>query len=129
MAVARNAIRRPILGSTAFLLCDIQERFRPLISNFPHVVATADKMVKASRILGVPLIVTEQHPKALGATVAELDVSHAAMTLPKTKFSMWTPEVETLIVTNLKTKSAFLFGIESHVCVVTPSNFPTIPSV
>ncbi|KAI8921651.1 Isochorismatase-like protein [Entophlyctis helioformis] len=117
-ALVRPAsLRSPSLASTAFFVCDIQERFRPLIHNFPSVVATAHKMIEAAKILSVPLIVTEQHPKGLGHTVAELDVAGAHCRLPKTKFSMWTPEVESIVTKELKSKSAVLFGIESHVCV------------
>ncbi|KAI9219007.1 Isochorismatase-like protein [Blastocladiella britannica] len=101
---------------TAFFLCDVQERFRPLIFRFPDVVATAAKMVRASAILASPLVVTEQHPKALGATVAELDVGHAAMVIPKTLFSMATPPVTDYLATN-RISNVVLFGIESHVCV------------
>lgn len=39
------------------------------------------------------MVVTEQHPKALGNTVPELDISGAKGPFPKTKFSMYTDEV------------------------------------
>ncbi|KAH6562816.1 hypothetical protein BASA50_002119 [Batrachochytrium salamandrivorans] len=107
----------PLPQSTAFFLCDVQERFRPHIWQYPHVIATASKMVQASKILNIPLIVTEHVPKTFGSTVPELDISTAFCCLPKTKFSMWTDEVRDLVVHKLHTKSAVLFGIESHVCV------------
>ena len=47
----------------------------------------------ASKILEIPLVVTEQYPKGLGSTVEELDISNAAVVAPKTKFSMLVPEV------------------------------------
>lgn len=37
-------------ASTAFLLCDIQERFRGLIWNYPHVIHTASKMVLIAKV-------------------------------------------------------------------------------
>jgi hypothetical protein len=51
-----------------FLLLYIHARFRMLIQGFPSVVATAKLMVAASEPLKVPVIVTEQNPKALGQT-------------------------------------------------------------
>ncbi|KAL2917648.1 hypothetical protein HK105_202935 [Polyrhizophydium stewartii] len=111
--VLRGTLATPTPSNTAFFLCDIQERFRPLIWQYPHVVATANKMVRAAGLLNVPVIVTEQHPKALGSTAVELDVSKAVGRFPKTKFSMWIPEVEDLVVNKLKTKAAVLFGIET----------------
>ncbi|KAJ3326709.1 Isochorismatase domain-containing protein 1 [Blyttiomyces sp. JEL0837] len=103
---------RPSPESTAFFLCDIQSKFVPHIWNWSNMVDTAGKMVAASKLLNIPLIVTEQNPKGLGHTVPELDISHARTILPKTKFSMWIPEVENDIKNNLKTKHVVLFGIE-----------------
>ncbi|TPX71921.1 hypothetical protein SpCBS45565_g00947 [Spizellomyces sp. 'palustris'] len=106
-------------ASTAFLVCDIQERFRGLIWNYPHVINTASKMLDAAKLLNVPVLVTEQHPMALGHTVQELDIKHARVITAKTKFSMFVPEVQEFMKKNLgESPSAVLFGIESHVCVM-----------
>lgn len=70
----------------------------------------------STKILGVPLIVTEQYPKGLGSTVSEIDIKHAIGVVPKTKFSMIVPEVETLMKStcNGQIKCAILFGVEVH---------------
>ncbi|KAM0746061.1 Isochorismatase hydrolase [Meredithblackwellia eburnea MCA 4105] len=111
-------------GRTAFLVCDIQERFRSAIYAYPAVISTAEKMVKAAALLEIPTIVTEQNPKALGATVSELslsalgpDLQPSYSPLAKTKFSMILPEVEASL-RKWKTQSVVIFGIESHVCVL-----------
>ncbi|KAF9127114.1 Isochorismatase domain-containing protein 1 [Mortierella sp. 14UC] len=114
MSALRN-VGRVHQKTTAFFLCDIQEKFRALTFQYPSVIATAQKMIAAHKVLDIPLIVTEQNPKALGATATELDLSQAKVNYPKTKFSMYIPEVEK----ELKgIKSVVLFGIESHVCVL-----------
>ena len=118
-------------AATALLVCDVQERFRPIIAGFPAVVDTSRRMVRrvarraarqhtctlpmrglaapaplrshalalapahhlracacacacvcvcgrgcvqlrAAAALQLPVIVTEQYPKALGSSVAEL---------------------------------------------------------
>ncbi|KAF8935812.1 Isochorismatase domain-containing protein 1 [Dissophora ornata] len=114
MSALRN-VGRVHQKTTAFFLCDIQEKFRTHIFQYPSVVATAQKMIAAHKILDIPLIVTEQNPKALGATATELDLSQAKINIPKTKFSMFVPEVEKELQ---GIKSVVLFGIESHVCVL-----------
>lgn len=74
-------------------------------------------MVKAAALLSIPVIVTEQNPKALGPTVplplAALPAGlHPAYSpLAKTKFSMVLPSVEQSL-TEWKTESVVLFGIE-----------------
>ncbi|XP_067004768.1 isochorismatase domain-containing protein 1 [Anabrus simplex] len=105
--------------NTAFFLCDLQEKFRPAMLHFEQIVEVANKLVQTSKILDVPLVVTEQHPKGLGHTVPELDVSHACGVFPKTKFSMVTPDVSPLLSTLCggQLQCVVLFGVEAHVCV------------
>ncbi|XP_034243676.1 isochorismatase domain-containing protein 1-like [Thrips palmi] len=104
---------------TAFFLCDIQEKFRPVMLHFQEIVQVADKLVKTSKTLGVPLIVTEQNPQGLGKTVQELNVSHAAGIYSKTKFSMVVPEVVAQLseLCTGQLQCVVLFGMETHVCV------------
>ncbi|CAG8587149.1 7550_t:CDS:2 [Dentiscutata erythropus] len=110
MANLRN-IMRISQPTTAFFLCDIQEKFRPHIHQFLSVVSTAQKMIAASKILEIPLIVTEQNPGALGHTVQELDISNALKVVNKTKFSMYEEETQNLLKSH-KIKSV------THVCVL-----------
>ncbi|KAG9288192.1 hypothetical protein G9A89_020498 [Geosiphon pyriformis] len=104
-------------SKTAFFVCDIQEKFRQLIHQFPSLVSTAAKMLTAATILEIPVVVTEQNPKALGSTVPELDISAAKSVISKTKFSMFLPEVE-IVLKEHSTRSVVLFGLESHVCIL-----------
>ncbi|KAI9311644.1 Isochorismatase-like protein [Dichotomocladium elegans] len=103
--------------TSALFVCDIQERFKGVIWQFPSVITVANKMIKASKVLDIPVVVTEQYPKAFGRTVEEIDVSDAVINMEKTKFSMYLPEVANLL-RERKTKSVILVGIESHVCVL-----------
>ena len=70
--------------------------------------------MKASKILGLPLVVSEQYPKGLGATVPELDISHAALVYDKTRFTMMVPALESKIPDLCQDglQSVILFGIE-----------------
>ncbi|XP_078071513.1 isochorismatase domain-containing protein 1 isoform X2 [Mustelus asterias] len=73
--------------------------------------------LQGAHILGIPVIVTEQYPKGLGSTVAEIDVTTAKMVVPKTKFSMVVPEVENALNEMPGVQSVVLFGVETHVCI------------
>ncbi|XP_034109923.1 isochorismatase domain-containing protein 1 [Drosophila albomicans] len=115
------ALRRCHLNpkKTLFLLCDIQEKFRPGMPLFDKMVKNADKLTKAGKALDVPLIVTEHYPEKLGKTVADLDVAHAKIVLGKTYFSMMTPQVKSVIkdIFGEKPEDVVLYGLESHICV------------
>merc|ERR1719401_3343242 len=76
-------------------------------------------MVQGAQIYEIPLVVSEQYPKALQHTVAELDISQATV-FEKTRFSVCTNEFFAFL-DNLKDsdtrKAAVVFGLETHICV------------
>ena len=108
--------------SCIFLLCDVQERFRPAIHKFDAVVSGSQRMLTAAAELRMPALVTEQYPKGLGHTVAELDVSGVGAggggVFEKTCFSMLSDEVQAhLRGLGAGRTDFFVCGIEAHVCV------------
>ncbi|CAF4864173.1 unnamed protein product [Pieris macdunnoughi] len=118
--MARNIIKLGALEAqkTAFLLCDIQEVFRPHIKYFSEVVKVANKMVEAAKHFQIPVYVSEQYPKGLGHTTKDINIGEAAMVYEKTKFSMVTPELEGRLKKDVPGLSSIvLFGIECHVCI------------
>ncbi|KAF8607656.1 Isochorismatase hydrolase [Ceratobasidium sp. AG-I] len=105
---------------TAFFICDLQERIRGVIWKFDDIVYTSNKMLKMAKILNVPVLTTEQHPRVFGNTVPELMYDHLDNLqlgiYPKTKFSMITPEVEEIIQRN-RINGVVLMGIETQICI------------
>ena len=75
----KSRLGRLKADGSIFLLCDVQERFRSAIHKFSAVVSGGTRMVQAASVLNVPVIITEQYPKGLGHTVAEIDVSKASV--------------------------------------------------
>ena len=125
MAAATAARSALALGkltppTTALFVCDVQERFRSVISGFPAVIDTARRLARGCDALGVPVLVTEQNPSRLGATVQELRevLPPGAPVFPKTLFSMVTPDVEQWLQRNAGVKHVVICGIETHVCVL-----------
>ena len=72
--------------------------------------------MESTKILEIPLVVTEQYPQGLGSTVSEINIQHAVGTVAKTKFSMVVPEIEKIIKTvcDGQLKCAILFGVEVY---------------
>ena len=113
---------RLVPNQTVFFLCDIQSRFKDAIHGFSDVVATSNKMLKIAKVFDIPVIVTEHYTKGLGNTTPEIDLKSLGplhlVTVEKTLFSMFTPEVKQLLESRKNVRSIVLFGIETHVCVL-----------
>ncbi|CCX05088.1 isochorismatase domain-containing protein [Pyronema domesticum] len=117
------------------LICDIQTAFTKAISNYPSVVSTASKLLRASATLNIPVYVTTQNKARLGETIPPqgheglegLDISRAKGIYDKTKFSMVLPELMGDImgpgyeqgkrVEEDQRRSFAITGIEAHICV------------
>ncbi|XP_071207517.1 isochorismatase domain-containing protein 1-like [Salvelinus alpinus] len=106
-----------IPATTVFFCCDMQERFRPAIKYFGDIISVGQRLLQGARILGIPVIVSEQYPKGLGSTVQEMDLTGARLVFPKTKFSMVLPEAEAALADLPGVRSVVLFGVETHVCI------------
>src|SRR5262245_28291573 len=59
-------------ADTALLVIDVQEKLVPLTHHAERVIKGMAFLIAGAKLLGVPLEVTEQYPKGLGKTVAEL---------------------------------------------------------
>jgi len=138
LAGARPRLTRLAVAKTALLVCDVQTRFADVIFGFDSLVRTSAVLVKTAAKLDVPVVVTEQYPKAFQRTVPAIaDVlpppvaaaptgdssssSSAAAAgsrvFEKTKFSMCTDDVAAHL-TALGCEAVVLCGLETHVCVL-----------
>jgi len=56
------------------VVIDIQERLVPAMPKkvYERLLETVKMMVQAAKLLGVPVVTTEQYPKGIGHTVPEL---------------------------------------------------------
>lgn len=106
------------IENSVVVIIDIQEKLVNAVGKYSPL-EKACKIAEAAKILDIPVIVTEQYPHGLGATVPVLRESLAENTvfLEKTAFSaMLTPEfVQKLEETGRK--QVVIFGIEAHICV------------
>jgi len=99
----------------ALVVIDVQEAFRPALPNFAEVARQCGTLVQGARAIGVPIIVTEQYPRGLGATVPEVaaHLDPDTPVLDKLCFSAAAAEGFDL----LGRDQALVCGIEAHVCV------------
>ena len=60
--------------NTVVLVVDIQERLLPVLHQSAEFAAACRRWIQGSQYLSLPIILTEQYPKGLGKTVADVAV-------------------------------------------------------
>jgi nicotinamidase-related amidase len=103
---------------TVLVIIDVQEKLVPAMHDKETLLDNLKKMVKGARILGLPILLTEQNPAGLGPTVPEI-VELLPDEKPVSKFSFSSCGTEEFIE-ELKTvnrQNILIVGMEAHVCV------------
>ncbi|MDT8900603.1 hydrolase [Anaeroselena agilis] len=105
-------------AGSVLVVVDVQDKLLHAIHDWPSVLDNTVKMVKIAQTLGVPVIVTEQYPKGLGATNAALaGLFPAFAPLEKTVFSCFGAAGFAAALQDHGAKTIVLTGIEAHICV------------
>jgi nicotinamidase-related amidase len=124
--------------SSQLLLIDFQERLMPAMFESDLILGNASKLSKAARMLGIPIVLTEQNPDKLGNTVRAIEGPFTE-TLPKMYFDaceeglveilreIGTPKVSPNAKSvpkhlkkepTLQRPAIVIAGVESHICVL-----------
>lgn len=108
-----------VLQQSALLIIDMQEAFRASIPDFEQIARRTATMVEGAKLLKLPILVTEQYPKGLGHTVAEIADALPAQVeiVEKTAFSSCGASAFQQQLENLAVKQVLVAGIEAHICV------------
>jgi nicotinamidase-related amidase len=109
---------RIVRANAALAVIDIQERLLPMIFEGERVVRNTVRLIKGARVLGIPVLVTEQYKKGLGATTPAVAAEIAALPLmEKIAFSACGAAGFDRALKKKKVSDVILCGIEAHVCV------------
>jgi len=104
-------------GDTGLLVIDVQEKLLPKIIDADRLVRNLAFLIDGARLLGLPVQATEQYPRGLGPTVAEL-----AKRLPERPDKLAFSSCAVAAVADNFHRAArpkvVLAGIETHVCVL-----------
>jgi nicotinamidase-related amidase len=107
------------LSRSALLIIDMQEAFRASIKNFDRFAERIAIAVRGAQVLNLPIIVTEQYPKGLGHTAAEITevLPVGVNVLEKTSFSSCGAQNFYENLQERETRHLVVAGIEAHICV------------
>src|SRR5215203_3406813 len=103
----------------ALVVIDMQESFRAVMPDFGEVAGRIAVAVSGAQLLGLPVVVTEQYPKGLGRTAAEITSALAPGSEPieKTAFSSCGAQEFVARLEQAGARHILVCGIEAHICV------------
>lgn len=106
------------------MIIDVQEKLLNAVFNKASLEKKATTLANTAKILEIPVIVTEQYPKGLGATVETLKevLPENTQYFEKTAFSALENNDVLEALKNSGKKQVVIFGIETHICVSQTTN-------
>lgn len=100
------------------MVIDVQEKIFATMCEQERVERNLVRMIKGAKILGVPIIWTEQYPKGLGPTISSIKQElKGCNCLEKITFSCVENKDVLSAVESKSPMDVLLCGIEAHVCV------------
>ena len=105
--------------NTVLVVIDFQDKLLPKIPVADAIIAQTVKLIRFARELSIPILLTEQYRKGLGATdptIAQEIPQGAA--LEKMTFSCLGDAAIAETLGELRRSQLLLTGVETHVCVM-----------
>ena len=102
---------------TGLLVVDVQEKLIRLLPDHGRIVWNIRRLLDAAKLFSLPILATEQYPKGLGPTTAEL-AERLGPIAAKTTFSCAACDAIAAELERLPVQKWLVVGIEAHVCVL-----------
>jgi len=114
--------RRPLdPQQCALLVVDIQQKLLPPIFNKDQLVKNSQLLIRLAKILELPILVTTQYTRGLGATVPEIaSLLEGVTPIDKMEFGCFGSEQFRSQLQELRgdRNTVLLCGMEAHICVM-----------
>jgi nicotinamidase-related amidase len=109
---------RILQTETAAVVIDIQEKLLPHIHEGENILQNCLKLIDGIQILSLPIIITQQYTRGLGATVPSIVQKFSDFSyIEKISFSCYESQGFKEKIMHYGKKNIILCGIEAHVCV------------
>jgi|SRR5579863_9589365 nicotinamidase-related amidase len=109
---------RLVRDRTGLLVIDIQERLAAAMNPeaLARMIRRSQALIEGAKTLGLPVVVTEQYPKGLGATVSPIRTAlpDSAKPIEKIEFTAAIPAATRALGGR---QFVLICGMETHVCV------------
>jgi len=100
------------------VVIDFQEKMMPVIRNQDEIIKKSAIFIEGCRLLGVPILTTQQYTKGLGETVPEIKQALLDFEpIEKISFSCCGSEEFSTQLEEHDRDTVFILGVEAHICV------------
>jgi isochorismate hydrolase len=104
---------------TVLTIIDIQDRLAAAMSQKDRVLGNCLHLIELAKLLRIPILLTEQYPRGLGATVGAIrEALPTYSPLEKVAFDSCREAVFSQAVSTTGRKTFLLTGMETHICVL-----------
>ncbi|MBK8158002.1 MAG: hydrolase [Rhodospirillaceae bacterium] len=105
--------------NSQLLVVDMQERLAPAIDDIAGVAARCGILLQGAAELAVPVLISEQYRKGLGATLPTLlALAGKHQAFEKVEFSCFANPLLRAALTKVPGRNTIICGTEAHVCVL-----------
>lgn len=116
--MSNPAIEHPDSNDSVLVVVDVQGRLARLMHESDAMIRAQATLIRACRLLGIPVVWAEQLPEKLGSTVDELQEPLSGLEpCAKSSFGCMGDETLRERIEAGGRKQVLLCGIETHVCV------------
>lgn len=105
------------IDDTAVVIVDVQTKLVAAMHQAERMVDNARRLVAAAGVLGLPIVWTEQNPRALGPTVRQLAEILPGQPIAKMTFSCCGQQPFLDELARHARPRILLAGVETHVCI------------
>ncbi len=102
---------------TVLVVVDVQGKLARLVHDSDAVIDAASRLIRGCRVLGLPVLATEQNPDGLGPTVPELAGLLEEPPVAKRAFSCLGEPAFLARLRAVRRRDVLLAGIETHICI------------
>ncbi|HEX8169774.1 MAG TPA: isochorismatase family protein [Thermoanaerobaculia bacterium] len=112
---------RLLRSDSVLVVIDVQQKLMPVIEGQEELARNVERLVRGCHLLGVPIVVTEQYVRGLGATIEPLrralEETAGYAPIEKACFSAHGCADFAARLAALGRRQVLVCGIETHVCV------------
>lgn len=104
---------------SVLVIIDIQDRLASVMDVRDQVILNCSHLIELTRIMDIPIVLTEQYPRGLGQTVKEIrDILPVYKPIEKLSFNCCDERPFLEEIKGLQRKNIILTGMETHICVL-----------